>query len=211
MRLTKLFLAAYAFALLSGCSSVWNVGDSKYACPGMPSGVVCKTPLEVYKLTNNRNALVTMDGTGSTEAVPVPVETKMQVHLPTPISQPMPVMEAAQVMRIWIAPWIDQSGDLHYPSFIFSEVTPRRWSFGNLVKAQSAPVPVSAYIEANRDESGQPQGGVIPMAPAGVAPPLPDHKATGQGNTRSSNSANGKSNFNMPTTPKQTTSSPSPF
>lgn len=41
-----------------------------------------------------------------------------------------PVREAAQVMRIWIAPWIDKKDDLHYPSYVFTEVQPRRWTFG---------------------------------------------------------------------------------
>lgn len=41
-----------------------------------------------------------------------------------------PVREPAQVMRIWIAPWIDKNDDLHYPSYLFTEVQPRRWTFG---------------------------------------------------------------------------------
>ena len=41
-----------------------------------------------------------------------------------------PVREAAQVMRIWVAPWIDKKDDLHYPSYVFTEVQPRRWTFG---------------------------------------------------------------------------------
>lgn len=41
-----------------------------------------------------------------------------------------PVREPAQVMRIWIAPWIDKNDDLHYPSYLFTEIQPRRWTFG---------------------------------------------------------------------------------
>ena len=46
------------------------------------------------------------------------------------LSQPMPVLEPARVVRIWVAPWTDNKGDLHMPGYLFSEITPRRWSFG---------------------------------------------------------------------------------
>ena len=49
--------------------------------------------------------------------------------MPTTVSG-RPVREPAQVMRIWIAPWIDKNDDLHYPSYLFTEVQPRRWTFG---------------------------------------------------------------------------------
>ncbi|WP_439810831.1 TraV family lipoprotein [Bordetella bronchiseptica] len=41
-----------------------------------------------------------------------------------------PVREPAVVMRIWVAPWIDARDDLHYPSYVFTEVQPRRWAMG---------------------------------------------------------------------------------
>ena len=43
----------------------------------------------------------------------------------------------AQVMRIWFAPTRYASGDLHVRSFVYSEITPRRWSIGGDVR-QSA-------------------------------------------------------------------------
>lgn len=36
--------------------------------------------------------------------------------------------EQAKIMRIYIAPWQDQGGDLHMGDFIYSEITPRQWS-----------------------------------------------------------------------------------
>lgn len=183
MRRSIIYIVVATSSMLSGCASTWNVGDSKYGCPGLPAGVVCKTPLEVYKLTNSRNALVTMDANGNKAVLdggqgkPTPAVQMLNVHLPTPISQPMPVMEAAQVMRIWVAPWIDQAGDLHYPSYIYTEVTRRRWSLGSIAKGQTAAVPVSAYIDADRDDPSAPKGNLLPMAPAGVAPPQPVQKS----------------------------------
>ena len=42
----------------------------------------------------------------------------------------VPVRTPAKVMRIWISPWQDQSGDLHMAGHVFTEIEPRRWSVG---------------------------------------------------------------------------------
>lgn len=36
--------------------------------------------------------------------------------------------QAAKIMRIYVRPWEDDSGDLHMSGFIFTEIQPRRWS-----------------------------------------------------------------------------------
>ncbi|WP_370649229.1 TraV family lipoprotein [Cupriavidus sp. EM10] len=39
--------------LATGCSSILNTADNdSFSCPGMPQGIICKTPLAVYKSTN---------------------------------------------------------------------------------------------------------------------------------------------------------------
>ncbi len=38
-----------------------------------------------------------------------------------------PYRTAAQVLRIWIAPWEDEAGDLHLASRIYTEIEGRRW------------------------------------------------------------------------------------
>lgn len=53
LRLGKLITLAVA-ALLTGCSSL-NIGNSDYACPGMPDGIQCMSTLEVYAMTNDGN------------------------------------------------------------------------------------------------------------------------------------------------------------
>lgn len=45
-------------------------------------------------------------------------------------SRKEPFREPAQVMRIYIAPWEDESGDLHMGGYVFSEIVPRKWSVG---------------------------------------------------------------------------------
>lgn len=43
---------------------------------------------------------------------------------------PIPIRTPAKVMRIWIAPFEDQTGDLVMPGFVYTEIEPRRWVIG---------------------------------------------------------------------------------
>lgn len=53
-----------------------------------------------------------------------------------------PIRLPPRVIRIWIAPWEDVDGDLHQPSYIFSEISPKRgrWLFGEKEMATSQPI-----------------------------------------------------------------------
>lgn len=51
-----------------------------------------------------------------------------------------PVMEPAKILRIWVAPWQDFKNDLHWPSYIFSELKPRTWAYGNLDFSAARPI-----------------------------------------------------------------------
>ena len=42
---------------------------------------------------------------------------------------PVPIRTPAQVMRIWIAPFVDTTGDLIAPGFVYTEVEERRWIY----------------------------------------------------------------------------------
>jgi len=48
-----------------------------------------------------------------------------------PAPQTDPVRAPAQVMRIVVSAWEDDTGSLHMPSTIFSEIEPRRWKVGS--------------------------------------------------------------------------------
>lgn len=43
---------------------------------------------------------------------------------------PMPLRSAAQILRIWTAPWESMDGALHLPTYLYAEVEERRWSIG---------------------------------------------------------------------------------
>lgn len=161
---TPLMVVASAIAL-SGCASVFNTAsNSDFSCPGMPQGVVCKTPTAVYKSTHGELKKTDYDlplGEGeavapdkvpssllSDNASPSAKERRPTVPLPgvatgatvsgvtsaalggLPNGYARPVREAAQVMRIWIAPWVDKNDDLHFPTYVFTEVQARKWAVG---------------------------------------------------------------------------------
>ena len=157
-------IAAVAISLggaLSGCASMWSVGSTQYDCPGIPNGVVCKTPREVYEATNHRNALITMDDDGKQRGANSgkgntagddrdgALGAHANVTLPQPIQQPLPILEPAKVMRIWVNSWIDQNGDLHYPGLIFTEITARRWAVGNIVAGVEGQVLTPVQVDNN--------------------------------------------------------------
>ncbi|MGB9500144.1 MAG: type IV conjugative transfer system lipoprotein TraV [Dissulfuribacterales bacterium] len=121
----------------SGCATM----QSEYSCPGVPDGVVCKDPVEVYKLTDNADSVKgCKDCKHKNKEIKneTPQPNKKQEYMPVitkldptkPLHGPMPIMEAAKVLRVWIAPWIDEKEDLRWPGYVFTEVTPRRWTIG---------------------------------------------------------------------------------
>lgn len=44
--------------------------------------------------------------------------------------KPTPIRSPAQVMRIWVAPREDTSGDLVMSGYVFTELEPRKWVVG---------------------------------------------------------------------------------
>lgn len=137
----KLVAITAMISLLQGCASTFNpAGSSEFACPGMPSGVTCKNPREVYKMTDSPRA----SGNG-TAAGQVPTYI-YSGNLGNQQLNPVPVLEQAQVMRVWIAPWVDKNKDLHWPGLMFTEVRPRQWNFGeNSFDGVEPPVPHMMY------------------------------------------------------------------
>lgn len=166
--------------LLSACA----MGKRDFDCPGMPDGAICKSPQEVYRLTNNADHL-NPDGdpsaaNKSTQAASVAASALLPKRLLEPIAQPLPVLEPAVTMRAWIAPWIDRRGDLHFPSLLFTEVTSRRWAIGEAT-GRDARILVPMAVEGGsggdrllRDgRDDEPSGGLGDSGRPPTVPSLP--------------------------------------
>jgi conjugal transfer pilus assembly protein TraV len=138
----------------AGCA----IGQSGYSCSGIPEGVQCKNAREVLEASKGTDGPVTsatveqnQDDDSHHHANPVsgivPEETAGAVPLRTP----------SRVMRIWYAPWENESGDLHVAKILYTEIEPRRWTIGQPVSARP------------RD--------ITPLEPAQVLPPIPGSAA----------------------------------
>lgn len=145
-----LVLAGGMAAMLPGCSTL-GIGKTEFVCPGMPSGFVCKTPREVYEATNSNDSLKVSQSTAGTGNTAAAGESPFSRPVWKTESGPMPVLEHAQVLRIWIAPWVDARQTLNWPSYVFTEITPRKWSFGGVeFHAQKPLTPMVADFKSGQ-------------------------------------------------------------
>lgn len=183
----SLLLSVAALAMLSGCSSVLNTAaSSDYSCPGMPNGVVCKTPAAVYKSTHLDPPVTEFDtpigsmaiSGGGTATAPSAAYVNMANAASgltsNIVSGPRPVREPAKVARIWIAPWVDKNDNLHLAQVQYTEIKPRTWTVGKPEVAASAGyvIPhrafeaISASGDAKNERSeSRPSGGAIVASP----------------------------------------------
>ncbi|MFY0992668.1 type IV conjugative transfer system lipoprotein TraV [Halomonas sp. C05BenzN] len=139
----KLVASLGIASVISGCAA-FNIGESEYSCSGIPEGVQCMSTKDVYNLTNNGNVPVSLDG-GSVESAnqvaqgqrgdmpragTSPNDVVSNYVSPRLPDRPVPVRTPAEVMRIWIAPWEDDAGDLIVTGHLYTEIEPRRWVIG---------------------------------------------------------------------------------
>ncbi len=147
----KMAFATFFLILATGCAS------NKYACKGYPQGVACADPVTVYQLTEERDQVSSENLNKKSPEEDGRRKEVVEGILRPPVDMTKPVLQPAQVLRIWIAPWVDEYQDLHGASHVFTEITPRRWSFG----AQGVAIPRVTYpyqagSRKNRDEGDVP-------------------------------------------------------
>jgi conjugal transfer pilus assembly protein TraV len=131
-------------SVLTGCGSTLNIGESEFSCPGtVANGFKCMGVRDLYKATDGPMASY---GKKPVDAVGNVIATaeldkksgseKGVSYEPTPwMDKPTPIRSQARVMRLWVAPFEDEVGDLNAPGMVFTEIEPRRWNVGEgLVK-----------------------------------------------------------------------------
>lgn len=141
-------LAALSLLGLGGCAT------THFQCP-TPTGVACMSAPQIYNLTNapgkagieaaegnlrDRHGHLVHPGehdgvVSTTDLTADAVNAQPVMPLPKP-GDVIPIREPARVMRIWIAPWQDATGNLHMASRVYTEIAPRQWSVG--IHADSA-------------------------------------------------------------------------
>jgi conjugal transfer pilus assembly protein TraV len=172
----RILLALLLPVITGGCAGLLNTaGSSEFSCGTVP-GVSCKTPFQVYEMAIN-------DDGGNPDA-PRPAYSVA----PTASQQesaggsgPLPIREPAMIMRIWVAPWTDKNDDLYWPSYLFTEIQPRRWSVGKPEFVGVNPIiphrlvqPVAPLKEAPRSAPPASTQGASESLPPVDAPAMPN-------------------------------------
>ncbi len=140
MRRVNSVAALLLSGLITGCANM-GLGEKQYACAGRPEGFTCKSALEVYELTDGDDWTSEIEaqreGDDSDRAALPPRATlapsavpAFRPALPEMNTGAIPLRTPARVVRIWIAPWEDDEGDLHMPGLVYTEVESRRWQVG---------------------------------------------------------------------------------
>ena len=160
MKIQTLLTVSALAALMTACTGM----QSKYGCSGLPDGIVCKTPMQVYEQTNSDDRVAVYQSDLQEDSGPKSKYDKGSSKKNQPTSQaeqmvnlfakpqfqasssPMPVLEQPKVLRIWVAPWKDENETLNWSSYLFTEITPRRWNFGDSVMRNT---PVTAPNQAD--------------------------------------------------------------
>lgn len=65
---------------------------------------------------------------------------------------PLPLLRQPKVIRVWVAPYVGENDQLHFPGYIYSVIQPRTWTFG--YGSQSAKPPMPAPGQVTPPQSG---------------------------------------------------------
>lgn len=131
--------------LFSGCAV-------KYGCPA-PEGVTCKSISEVYAKSRGQGKAA--GDRGKTEPVKESILPAPDPRLRAPDSA-VPLRSVPKVLRVWIAPWIDEEGDLHQEGHLYMVVDSGEWVIG---APSVGPEPKTGeLIRPHRNET-RPSGG----------------------------------------------------
>lgn len=175
MKIQHLLTVSALAALMSACTGM----QSQYGCSGLPDGIVCKSPMQVYDQTNSDDRMGVYQSDFEEQESPKSkydkgssgkkqTQAEQMVNLFAKpqfqaASSPMPVLEQPKVLRIWVAPWKDENETLNWSSYLFTEITPRRWNFGDSVMRNT---PITA---PNKADYMSPSTTTAPTSDGGAA------------------------------------------
>ena len=148
MKKTLLVLSALNALTLSGCS-ILNTGEEHFACSGMPNSVHCASARTTYEITNDntvpslrygkevtqqstthraKTKNVVIDSSGKVKSFSPQADELISIYVtPNIANSTIPISTPAQVMRIWIAPYVDVQGDFNSAAYVYTDVEPRKW------------------------------------------------------------------------------------
>ena len=118
-----LLLMALFVPMIQGCSTL-GIGESDYACDNLGDlgkKGVCKSARQVYKDTDTSTI------EDITTSSPPPLMAPVPPDLSIVTRESVPNRLPAQVLRIWMAPWVDKQGSWHSGGVVMTDIYPREW------------------------------------------------------------------------------------
>jgi conjugal transfer pilus assembly protein TraV len=139
---------------LSACANMAGLdGKSEFACQA-PDGVVCTSVSGVY--ANTLAGMLSAPGSVPQSAAPestTDADPKYPADLPRPYratppasaapAAGTPLLSPPKVLRLWLAPWVDEDGDLHDQAYLYVLWHRGEWQLGHTEAAihrQFAPI-----------------------------------------------------------------------
>lgn len=167
-------------SVLAGCASVSGLdADDKFACKA-PDGVTCMSVSGIYanaKANNLPGQRKHEDSKAGSEpttervvarnynapdnplASPGQVEKTSPRAMSAPNSGP-PLRTPERILRVWLAPFEDQEGDLHDQKYFYVTVRPGAWTIeanrANIRSQFQQVVPLTKSVPAGRKSGGGP-------------------------------------------------------
>ena len=145
---------------MTACANLAGLdGKSEFACRA-PDGVVCTSVSGVYANTV-AGTLPTRQADHPQGVAPesaAEIQQKGQVDTPRPYGATppasaapaagTPLLSPPRVLRLWLAPWVDEDGDLHDQAYLYVMWHRGAWQLGHTeadIRRQFAPIaPISA-------------------------------------------------------------------
>lgn len=158
-------LPALALVLLSGCSSMSGLdASSSFSCKAAP-GVNCQSISGVYQNTTAGNLpFQRQEETASKlpdgEKKPYGTlrnDSKVSPRDMNAQYSGMPVRQPPLVLRVWMAPYEDESGDLHDQSYFYTMVHSGKWMIEanrNSISSQFKPIyPLNRPTQSSQEQA----------------------------------------------------------
>lgn len=117
------------FLILTGCAGM----NSGFNCPMKP-GQLCSSLDEVNRMVDQGKMGRTQHPNGSDTAIESAGNTQTTPYAMDAVKADEPLRYGESIIRVWIAPFEDKSGNYHQPSTVYALLQPGHW-VGNPVQA----------------------------------------------------------------------------
>lgn len=161
----KLLQLLLTVLVVTGCA----VGQNDFNCSAGDENALCASSRTIYKATDgelkeNQEIIYVQDGEKKVTTLDELNEinglgvnsashhttTAEQADMSAPFTFSYDgevLRKDVKVLRVWVAPWVDNDGDLHLSKLVYTDIEERKWEVGSvnkntstLIKAHVKPV-----------------------------------------------------------------------